>query len=42
MYVSDEKELGSALKSGEDTIEVEGDLKDKVLRIKATGRVAGL
>lgn len=40
MFVSDEKELGSALKSGEDTIEIEGDLKNKVLRIKSTGKVA--
>lgn len=35
-----EKELGEALKKGQDTIEVEGDLARKVFKIKATGNVA--
>lgn len=35
-----EKELGEALKNNYDTIEVEGDLSKKVLKIKATGKVA--
>lgn len=39
-YVKSEKELGAALKSGADMIEIEGDLSRKVLRIKATGKVA--
>ena len=34
-----EKELGQALKSGMDTIEIEGDLARKTIRIKATGKV---
>ena len=34
------EELGHAVKNGESTIIIEGDLKDKVLRIKATGKVA--
>ena len=33
-----EKELGEALKNNQDTIEVEGDLKERVLKIKATGK----
>lgn len=40
MTVRTEKELGEALKNDQDTIEVEGDLQNKVLRIKATGTVA--
>lgn len=40
MAIQTEKELGEALKNGKDTIEIEGDLKNKVLRIKATGKVA--
>lgn len=40
MVVKNEKELGEALKEGVDTIVVEGDLKNKVVRIKATGKVA--
>ena len=40
--VHTEAELGKAIKDGEDYIEVEGNLKDKVIRIKATGRVAWL
>lgn len=35
-----EKELGEALKNDQDIIEIEGDLKNKVLKIKATGKVA--
>ena len=35
-----EKELGEALKNNLDTIEVEGDLAKKVIKIKATGKVA--
>ncbi len=38
--VTSEKELGKALKDGADTIEIEGDLSKKVVRIKATGKVA--
>lgn len=42
MSISTEAELGKALKNGAETIEIEGDLKNKVLRIKATGKVAWL
>ena len=35
-----EKELGEALKRGEDTIEVEMDLGRKVVRMKAVGKHA--
>lgn len=38
--VKTEKELGEALKSKEDEIEIEGDLARKVIRIRATGKVA--
>jgi len=34
------KELGLAIKNKEDYIYVEGDLKNKVIRIKATGKIA--
>ena len=34
------KELAEAIKNKEDTIYIEGDLKNKVIRIKATGKVA--
>lgn len=40
MAIRTESELGHALKNGQDTIVIEGDLKNKVLRIKATGDVA--
>jgi hypothetical protein len=40
MAIHTEKDLGEALKIEQDTIEIEGDLKKKVLRIKATGKVA--
>jgi hypothetical protein len=38
--IQTEKELGEALKNDQDTIEIEGDLQKKVLKIKATGKVA--
>lgn len=38
--VKTEKELGDALKSNEDEIEIEGDLARKTIRIRATGKVA--
>lgn len=34
------EELGKAIKNKEDTIEIEGDLKNQIIRIKATGKVA--
>lgn len=34
------KELGKAIKEDKETIEIEGDLAAKVIRIKATGKVA--
>ncbi len=34
------EELGKAIKNNEDTIEIEGNLKNEVFRIKATGKVA--
>ena len=40
MSITTEKELGEALKNDQDTIEIEGDLTTKVLKIKATGKVA--
>jgi len=38
--VRTEKEFAEAIKRGEDTIEVEGNLADKTIRIRATGNVA--
>ena len=38
--IKTEKELGEALKRGQNRIEIEGDLTRKVVRIKATGKVA--
>ena len=35
-----EKELADAINEGKDTLIIEGDLKKKVLRIKATGTLA--
>lgn len=35
-----EEELGKALKEEQDTIEIEGDLAKKVIKIKAKGKVA--
>ena len=40
MAITTEKELGNALKNNQDTIEIEGDLTNKVIKIKATGAVA--
>lgn len=40
MAISSEEDLGEALKNERDTIEIEGDLKRKVLKIKATGKIA--
>jgi len=40
MAITNEEELGETLKDEPDSIEIEGDLKKKVLRIKATGKVA--
>lgn len=40
--VRTEKELAESLKRGESTITIEGDICEKVIRIKATGRVAWL
>lgn len=34
------EELGRAIKNKEDTIEIEGDLKNQVMRMKATGTAA--
>ena len=38
--VTTSKELGKAIKEEKDTIIIEGDLAKKVVRIKATGKVA--
>ena len=40
MTIKNEKDLGDAIKNEQDTIEIEGDLGKKVLKIKATGKVA--
>ncbi|MBE6851557.1 MAG: hypothetical protein E7504_07505 [Ruminococcus sp.] len=40
MTIENEKDLGTAIKNGEQCIEIEGDLGKKVVRIKATGKVA--
>lgn len=40
MFVRDEKELAKAIKEEHDTIEIEGDLANKAIKIKATGKVA--
>lgn len=40
MTVTTEEELAEAINNGEDTIEIEGDLKEKTVKIKATGKVA--
>ena len=40
MKIRTEEELGEALKQGVDTIEIEGDLANKTIRIRATGSVA--
>lgn len=38
--VRTEKELGEALKRGDDKIEIEGNLVNKTVRIRATGKLA--
>lgn len=38
--VNTEREFAEALNNGEDTIEIEGDLAKKTVRIRATGNVA--
>ncbi|WP_323930436.1 hypothetical protein [Aeromonas veronii] len=40
MAINNEKDLGKALNEDQDTIEIEGSLRDKVIKIKATGKVA--
>jgi hypothetical protein len=40
MAITTEQELGNALNNNQDTIEIEGDLTSKVIKIKATGKVA--
>ena len=35
-----EKDLGTALKNDVDVIEIEGDLAEKVIKIRATGKIA--
>lgn len=40
MAITNEKELGQALKNEQDTIEIEGSMVTKVVKIKATGKVA--
>ncbi|WP_275897270.1 hypothetical protein [Helicobacter suis] len=42
MAIQTEEELARAIKEGRDTIEIEGDLATKTIRIKATGKVAWL
>lgn len=40
MTVKTEEELAEAIQNNEETIEIEGDLKNKTLKIKATGKAA--
>lgn len=40
MKVLNEKELAEAINNDEETIEIEGDLAKKTVKIKATGKVA--
>ena len=40
MSINNEKDLSKAIQDGQETIEIEGDLKNKVIRIKATGKTA--
>ena len=40
MAILSEQDLGKALVEKQDTIEIEGDLANKVIKIKATGTVA--
>lgn len=37
--ITNEKELGKALKNNQDTIDIEGSLTKRVIRIRATGKV---
>lgn len=39
MAIRTEKELAVALNRSDDVIEIEGDLANKIVRIKATGRI---
>lgn len=38
--VNNAQDLGKAIKNGDETIEIEGDLGRKVVRIKATGKTS--
>lgn len=38
--INNNEDLANAIKNGQDTITVEGDLSKKIIRIKATGKVA--
>lgn len=40
MAITTAKELGQAIKEEKDTIEIEGDLVRRVIKIKATGKIA--
>lgn len=40
MAISSEKELAAAIERGDDCIEIEGDLKSGVIKIKAAGKIA--
>ena len=40
MAITTAKELGQSIKEEKDTIEIEGDLVRRVIKIKATGKVA--
>ncbi len=40
IQVNNEKDFSNALKSGEESIEIVGDLAKKTIRIRATGKVA--
>ena len=42
MGINSKKDLAEALDRGDDTIVIEGDLKNSVIRIRATGAVAWL
>jgi hypothetical protein len=39
-FITSEEELAKALKQEEDTIEITGDLTKKIIKIKATGKIA--
>lgn len=40
MAITDAKDLGRAIKNGQDEIVIEGNLAKKTIKIKATGKVA--